>query len=169
MMSAPVLETARFTVRRLELTDVTLRYLSWFRKPAAEHIVSGETTHTIDDLKTYVVDKIHRPDVVFLAIIDRMTQLHIGNLKYEPVDLESGHAVFGIFIGEDAFRGKGVTGEVVAVSAAWLKTQGVKEIALGVAADHTSAIRSYEKAGFRIGETPHLPDVPGVHRMVLLL
>ncbi len=168
-MNGPVLDTARFVLRPLMLDDANARYLSWFGDAGAVHIEAQKTTRSLDDLRAYVADKIGRPDVVFLAIIDRATRQHVGNIKFEPVDREQGYTVFGILIGEPAFRGKGLAAEVIAASGAWLKEQGVSEILLGVAVTNNAAIRAYEKAGFRIGTTPHLPELDGVHRMILTL
>lgn len=169
MMDGPVLETDRFILRPLGLSDVNERYLSWFSGADAENISAQKTTHTLQDLRTYVADKVGRPDVAFLAVIDQATQRHIGNIKYEPVDRETGHAVLGIFIGDEAFRGKGVAVEVITASGRWLKGLGIREIVLGVDVENVAAIGAYEKAGFRIGSTPHLPVLDRVHRMILTL
>lgn len=166
-MTYPVLDSERFVLRPLALADVGERYLSWFSDPAATRILARATTHTLNDLRRYLMAKIDRPDVLFLGIFERSSLLHVGNIKFEPVDREKGYAVLGIFIGESSFRGSGVTAEVVAACSPWLKAEGVREIVLGVEMNNAGAIRAYEKAGFRIGETKHLPVTPQVHRMIL--
>ena len=74
-----------------------------------------------------------------------------------------------MLIGDRDFRGRGVAGEIIAATAAWLRQEGLREIVLGVARDNPAAIRAYEKAGFEIGDTPHLPEHAHTHRMVLRL
>ncbi|MGV8951945.1 MAG: GNAT family N-acetyltransferase [Cypionkella sp.] len=169
MTGAPVLQTERFVLRPLGLADVGERYLSWFGDPAAARISAQATTRGLEDLRRYVADRIDRLDVLFLGIFERSSLLHVGNIKFEPVDREQGYAVLGIFIGEAAYRGKGITAEVIATCGGWLKAEGIREVVLGVEMDNHGAIRAYEKAGFRISDTDRLPVTPNVHRMVLTL
>lgn len=169
MMNGILLGTDRFTLRPLQIEDANERYLSWFSDSGASRIAAQKTTRSLADLQGYIADRIGRPDVVFLGIFERATQRHIGNIKFEPVDRQGGYAVFGILIGDAAFRGKGVAAEVIAATGLWLKGQGVREIVLGVDIDNASAIRAYEKAGFHVGETPHIPALAGIHRMILTL
>ncbi|MET3900829.1 ribosomal-protein-alanine N-acetyltransferase [Devosia sp. UYZn731] len=169
MITVPVLETNGFILRPLQVTDVTQRYLSWFSGARAQHIVASATTRTLEDLQAYVIDKLARPEVVFFGIFSRDTGLHIGNVKFEPVDQQAGYAVFGIFIGDADFRGRGVAAEVIAATAVWLKQLGIAQILLGVDAENKAAVRAYEKAGFVVGKTPHLDEQAGVHRMIMRL
>jgi len=73
----------------------------------------------------------------------------------------------GILIGEPAWRGKGVTAEVLTASAQWLKThRHISEVVLGVSEENPAAIRAYEKVGFRLATTPHVPRTdPGIVTM----
>lgn len=156
------IETERFLLRELSDQDVTERYLSWFRDPdAITNISSASSTTTLEELRRYVADRVGRTDVLFLGIFERASGEHIGNLKYEPVDSVRGHAIMGILIGEPAYRGRGVAAEVLGASGRWLKEQrDIREIVLGVGRENEAAIRSYEKVGFRVSPTPHIP-APG--------
>jgi [ribosomal protein S5]-alanine N-acetyltransferase len=169
MTPGPVLETARFTLRPLELADANEHYLGWLGGTGATYITASKTTRSLDDLRSYVAGKIDRDDILFLAIVDRASGRHVGNLKFEPVNRRQGYAVFGILVGEADFRGQGVAAEVIAESATWLRAQGITQILLGVHAENQSAVRAYEKAGFVVGATPYLPPSEGVQHMVLTL
>ncbi|MBL4766395.1 MAG: GNAT family N-acetyltransferase [Rhodobacteraceae bacterium] len=149
------------------MSDVSEDYLGWLKSPASEYILSSASTQTLTDLTAYVANLIDREDVLFLGIFEKNTHRHIGNLKYEPVDVDAGCAVMGILIGETEWQGKGVAQEVLTASALWLaRNRNIKEIILGVDIDHVQAIRAYEKIGFRTGATPYLPSSPGVHPMI---
>ena len=114
--------TKRFLLRPLSEYDVTDRYLSWLNGYVAQKfIISAESHKNISDLRKYVLDRIARDDILFLGIFDKINGLHIGNIKYEPINVILGYAVMGILIGEPAYRGKGVAGEVLHSSAIWLK------------------------------------------------
>jgi ribosomal-protein-alanine N-acetyltransferase len=142
--------TERFRLRSLQESDASERYLSWMQDPAARrYIVAAATTRELADLRDYVRERVGRDDVLFLGIFEKDSELHIGNLKFEPIDVRTGEAVMGILIGDPAWRGKGVTTEVLGESGRWLKQhRGIRRIMLGVEQDNTAAIRAYERVGF---------------------
>jgi ribosomal-protein-alanine N-acetyltransferase len=152
------IETQRFTLRELTPDDASERYLSWLTDGQAQkYIIAAATTRGIDDLRQYIGNRVGRNDVLFLGIFDKINGLHIGNIKYEPIDLTRRCATMGILIGDIDYRGKGVTAEVLAVSARWLqREQSIDRILLGVSADNLPAIRAYEKVGFVIEDSPYL-------------
>ena len=140
----------RFILRPLAESDVTEKYLNWLGDADARRfIIAAATTKGLEDLRAYVRERIGREDVLFLGIFERATGLHIGNIKYEPVNSELGYAIMGILIGDPGYRGKGVTAEVLASSAQWLKRRrNITQILLGVGKKNAAAIRAYEKVGF---------------------
>lgn len=154
--------TDRFHLRELGVDDVTERYLQWFSDAdTTKYIAAAAGTKHLSDLRQYVLERVNRDDLLFLGIFDRATGLHIGNIKYEPVDAERGYAIMGLLIGDPAWRGKGVAAEVLRSSAAWLKDhRRIQQIVLGVSKDNPGAIRAYQSVGFVIADTPH---VPGAH------
>jgi ribosomal-protein-alanine N-acetyltransferase len=157
--------TPRFALRELTAADVTERYLGWLRDAGvARYIAAAATTRDLDDLREYVTQRVGREDILFLGIFDRASGLHIGNIKYEPVDPAKGYAIMGILIGDAAARGTGVAPEVLRATGAWLKHhRGIREIILGVERENVAAIRAYEKVGYRAAATPYIskpgPDV----------
>jgi RimJ/RimL family protein N-acetyltransferase len=147
--------TGRFDLRPLRVPDATERYLGWLRD--ADFVAVSRKDQNIEDLQEFIRARENREDVLFLAIIDRRTKRHIGNIKYEPIDIAAGFAVMGILIGEPEFRGTGVAGEVLEATTAWLKAHlGIHTVVLGVSKNHSAAIRAYEKAGFVLKDTPLL-------------
>lgn len=151
-MHKTTLETERFLLRPLTTQDVTERYRSWFNPETARMgIASARRQPTIEELKTFIAERVSREDVFFFGIFTKDGGEHIGNLKYEPVDSQEGYAVMGILIGQKEWWGKGVAPEVLRATARWLRDRfHVREIILGVMKDNLLARRSYEKVGFRL-------------------
>jgi ribosomal-protein-alanine N-acetyltransferase len=158
----------RYVMRELRLSDVTERYLGWFSDAQARrYIAAAASTRELSDLKHFVQERVDRADVLFLGIFDKATSLHIGNIKYEPVNSELGYAVMGVMIGDPAYRGKGVTPEVLRASGEWLNEhRNIRQIVLGVHKDNREAIRAYEKAGFAIASSPYVSPSPDSLTMV---
>ncbi len=169
MAIAMEIEAGRFVLRSLTARDVTERYLGWLRESDAKRYISAaRDTKDLADLKRYVSERADREDVLFLGIFEKTTGVHVGNIKYEPVDSRLRYAIMGILIGDSAFRGKGVTAEVIRASGEWLRDhRNIEQIVLGVEDGNRAAVRAYEKAGFVISTTPHIPQTsPEITTMV---
>jgi RimJ/RimL family protein N-acetyltransferase len=126
------------------------RYLSWFEDSKAKEFISY-TTSSLDELKDYIKTKNANPASLLLGIF--ADGEHIGNIKYEPIDLVNKTATMGILLGEAQWRGKGVAAEVIPASADYLaKNFHIETIILGVDKGNTPAVSAYNKLGFEISE-----------------
>ena len=157
----PEIVTNRFLLRPLDVKDVSDRYVAWLGDPViGQYISSAANRPTLADLKQYVLQRVFRDDVVFLGIFEKESGLHIGNIKFEPVNSELGYTIMGILIGDSNWRGKGVAAEVLIASADWLRRhRNINQIALGVSRSNVRAIAAYRKVGFVEHTTDLIPDV----------
>ncbi len=166
------IQTSRFILRLLSEDDVSETYLSWFKdRDAKKYIYAAGSVKDKEYLKEYIRVRKNRPDVIFWGIFEKNTNLHIGNIKYEPIDSEKRSAVMGILIGDVSFRGKGVSGEAIRATAIFLKNQrNIKEILLGVHKENLMAIHAYQKLGFREKEDSNLKaDAPSSDILEMVL
>ena len=149
------IDTQRFFLRPLTPADATDRYLGWFRDQTTQRfIVTAKDTSGLSFLREYIEQKSGRPDILFLGIFLQENGQHLGNIKYEPVNIEEGYAVMGILIGDPDWRGQGVATEVLDASAHWLKAhRGIDEIVLDVKRENHAAIHAYQNSGFIIEDT----------------
>lgn len=139
--------TSRFELRPIGIDDVSPRYAGWLSDLASSQFITAKLD--LVGLRQYVLERSGREDVIFLGIFEKITGLHIGNIKYEPVNSEKGYAVMGILIGEEDWRGKGVAVEVISASAEWLRIhRNITAIILGVDRANLAAISAYQKLGF---------------------
>ncbi len=149
--------TKRFILSHLTVNDVTERYLGWLNDSVTAKYISSRLN--IFELRKYVLERCGRDDILFLGIHDKCTGLHIGNIKYEPVNSILGYAIMGILIGDSQWRGKGVAAEVLLATARWLNhNRHIKEIILSVDKKNISAIRAYSKVGFREKSTTYIKN-----------
>lgn len=149
------IETERFYLRSLTPSDATDRYLSWFKQDIIQkYIVSAANYRNISDLRQYIQEKSNKMDLLFLGIFTLSNNLHIGNLKYEPVDTALRYAVLGILIGESQWQGLGVAPEVISASNQWLfQNFGIDTFVLGVDRQNLRAVNVYKRIGFCEKET----------------
>jgi RimJ/RimL family protein N-acetyltransferase len=144
-----VIETTRFILRPLTIADVSPRYLSWLSEDRVLRFINGARgDNQIEELKSYVAQREGRVDVLFLGIFTHAGE-HIGNIKYEPIDLIQKYAVMGIMIGQLEWQGKAVAQEVITKTTKWLNEfLDIKSIFLGVDNMNINAIKAYERCGF---------------------
>ncbi len=147
-------------MRQLNQDDVSERYLDWLNdNTAKKFITAASQENSLSDLRRFIAERENRSDVLFLGIFDLTTGLHIGNIKYEPVDSVKRYAVMGILIGDVHYRSKGVAGEVITASSIWLgKKRNVSQILLGVHIDNMAAVKAYQNIGFEVTSSPHLSN-----------
>jgi len=147
-----IINTERFQLKTLTVDDATEEYLSWFSssKEVGEYIAYAKTNADINKLRQYVKEREDREDVLFLGIFTDSGQ-HIGNIKYEPINLKDKSATMGILIGDKEWRGKGVATEVIKDSGKYLKENyKIKYIDLGVNKDNIAAVSAYKKMKFKV-------------------
>jgi RimJ/RimL family protein N-acetyltransferase len=142
-MSAFELSTERFLLRTLTESDASTEYLSWLSSPFIM-----DKSKSLSALKTYIKQFDNVAEAYFLAIIDKVTYKHIGNIKfifhnkYKEVEM-------GILIGDVNYRGIGAAAEVIRCFGFFSATHyQTKSMILGVEIENTPAISAYKKLGF---------------------
>ena len=151
-MKSPFLIGTHVYLRPLEFEDLNERYLSWLNDPVVNrYLESGIFPSTKEDLEKFFRQVTGTRDHVILAIMEKETDQHIGNVKLGPINWVHRKATFGILIGDKQFWNTGIGTEVtqLAVEYAFFRLN-LRRIDLGVYAEHEVAVRSYEKVGFRI-------------------
>jgi ribosomal-protein-alanine N-acetyltransferase len=154
-----VISTNRFSLRTLAPDDVSNRYVSWFGDyEVGQYISAAAFKPSLNSLQKYVRERSGRDNVIFLGIFEKKSGLHIGNIKYEPMNSALRYAVMGVLVGEPGWRGKGVAAEVLLASAEWLwQHRNIRQIILGVSCDNIAAIKAYSKVGFIEEPTKFVP------------
>lgn len=145
------LETERFLLQILNPnTDNLDAYLSWMRdKNSNLFIQSINPDMTLTQLREYIIEKNLDDSVIFFGIFDKSNMQHIGNVKLEPV-IHGKHAVLGILIGEQDWRGQGVGFEVLSrlITFCFIELN-LRELRLAVDVENTKATALYRKLGFK--------------------
>ena len=84
-------------------------------------------------MRKFIAEREDNDVVTFLGIFTRSKGFCIGNIKYEPINMDLKYAVMGILIRDSEWRGKGVAAEVINKSADWFHNKkGINEIILGL-------------------------------------
>ena len=139
-------------LRPLERTDLNERYLSWLNDPeVTRYTETGTFPTSAEDLENYYRSVTGSKNDVMLAVVEKKSGRHVGNVKLGPIHWVHHRATFGILIGEMEFWGKGVGLEATRLMVEYgFQRLNLHRIDLGVFAEHEEAVKCYKKAGFKV-------------------
>lgn len=144
----PVLEGAAVRLRPIADADTDL-IVKWRNTPSVVQNFIFRQTFTPEMHRSWLATKVATGQVVQYIIIDKADDKPIGSVYYRDIDNHNRSAEYGIFIGEESARGKGLGTETAKlfIDFGFAELQ-LHRISLRVLAENTAARRSYEKAGF---------------------
>jgi [ribosomal protein S5]-alanine N-acetyltransferase len=144
------LEGKRIYLRFLMEEDVTEQYCSWINDPEINEYLEAKST-TFEDQKRYIRDKFHDTSCLFYGIFTKESDLHIGNVKLEPVNDSEKPADISVIIGEKEFWGKGFSTEAYTVLIRHLfRNDLLGKITTGCYKENIGAFKIAQKIGFSI-------------------
>ena len=146
------LRGAKVYLRPLERTDLNETYLSWLNDvEVTRYLETGTFPTTYQDLEKFYQRVTGATSEVIFAIADRKSHQHIGNVKLGPIHWVHRRAILGIMIGAKKFWGKGVGEEATRLMVEYgFFRLNLHRIGLGVFEEHESAVRCYQKVGFKV-------------------
>ncbi|MDD5356025.1 MAG: GNAT family protein [Candidatus Omnitrophica bacterium] len=146
------LKGAKVILRPLKKEDINERYLSWMNdQEVVRFMDSGIFPTTLKQLRKFYEGIVGSSSELMLAIVDKKTDLHIGNIKLGGINWIHGFAHLGVMIGDKRYWGKGYGREScrLMLSHAFCR-MNLNKVILGVCVIHDKAVRSYKKNGFKI-------------------
>jgi RimJ/RimL family protein N-acetyltransferase len=103
------LETPNYRLRTLTVADVDGNYRHWLNdQEVVRHNSHGRFPQTAETLKHYVQSVAQQTGQIVLAIIDKKTEQHIGNISLQQISWVDRSAEIAFLLGEKSFWGKGV-------------------------------------------------------------
>ncbi len=137
------------TIRPVTEAD-TDKIVRWRNAPSVvEHFIY-RTPLTAADHLNWLHNRVQTGEVAQFIITDEETGEDVGSVYLRDIDLTNQKCEYGIFIGEESCRGKGIGTAAAKLALQYaFETLGMNRVFLRVFADNPRAIKSYEKAGFR--------------------
>jgi RimJ/RimL family protein N-acetyltransferase len=137
-------------LREVRPEDAGKRYYNWMN----DEDITGYTEsrfypYSLDQIKQYVQKMDGSRDAVFLAIIEKESGKHIGNIKIGNINWIHRVADVGIIIGEKQCWGKGyATGAIRLVCDYALNKLNLHKLWAGCYENNIGSIKAFTKAGF---------------------
>lgn len=141
-------EAAGIYLRLMTAEDTDL-IVAWRNKDAVRKNFIYQELFTREGHENWVKNKVETGQVVQMIICDAVTNRPFGSVYIRDIDRENNKAEYGIFIGEDDARGRGMgTAAAKLMLRYCFQEEGLHRVYLRALASNLQAIRSYEKAGF---------------------
>ena len=121
--------------------------------------------------ESWIKNRIETGNVVQMIICSLGTDRPLGSVYIRDIDRQHNTAEYGIFIGENEARGKGIGTAAAGLMLRYcFEEEKLHRVYLRVFADNMQAVRSYEKAGF-VREACLKDDVciDGEYRDIILM
>lgn len=144
------LEGKRIYLREVRPSDVNERYYRWMNDPEITRFLESRfAPNAIENLRDYVAGKLGDRDNIFLAIVLKEEDRHIGNIKLGPIQWIHRLADIGLLIGEKDYWGKGYATEAIQlVSDYAFNVLNLHKVAAGCYGPNEGSARAFQKAGF---------------------
>ena len=144
----PVLTGTAVTLRPITDADTDL-IVKWRNTPSVVQNFIFRQTFTPEMHRSWLATKVATGQVVQYIILDNADGKPVGSVYYRDIDNHNCSAEYGIFIGEESARGKGLGTETARLFTDFgFAGLHLHRISLRVLAENAAARRSYEKAGF---------------------
>lgn len=136
-------------LRKITMED-TDNVVRWRNNPEVRNnfIFRGEFTY--ETHTHWMQTKVASGQVIQYIILTKDGEIPVGSVYFRDVDMINNSAEYGVFIGEDFARKKGIGTEAAKLFSRYgLEELGFHRISLRVLEGNEVAYRTYEKAGFK--------------------
>ncbi len=169
-MSVYIDEKTGIYLRPMTYEDTDL-VVKWRNTDAVRKNFIYQALFTRESHENWIKTKVETGEVVQMIICEAGTDKPVGSVYIRDIDRNHQKAEYGIFIGEEAARGKGYGTSAARLMIRYsFEELGLHRLFLRVYADNQQAIRSYEKAGFE--KEAYLREdvcIDGVFRDIVLM
>ena len=123
--------------------------IKWRNAPSVMENFIYRTPFTREAHLNWYHNRVLTGDVAQFIIVDTDTNTDVGSVYLRDIDKQNQKCEFGIFIGEESCRGKGIGTKATKLILDYaFKELKLNRVFLRVFAKNERAIKSYEKAGF---------------------
>ena len=124
--------------------------IKWRNAPSVMENFIFRTSLTREAHLNWYNNRVSTGDVAQFIIVDTATNTDVGSVYLRDIDRNNQKCEFGIFIGEESCRGKGIGAKASKLILDYAFNElELNRVFLRVFAKNERAIKSYENAGFK--------------------
>jgi [ribosomal protein S5]-alanine N-acetyltransferase len=140
----------RIYLRDVRASDATPRYVAWLADPDVNRYLETRFQHHSQaDIVRYIEAMRKAADAVFLAIVRRADDVHLGNLRLGEIDRYHKTATVALLIGEKTAWGQGYGSEAIALAGRYaFDALGLRKLTARVYANNLGSLQAFLNAGW---------------------
>lgn len=148
----PFLTGSRIYLREVRLTDVNESYYKWMNDPeVTQYLESRFYPQSMESISEFVKNQTGDQNNVFLAIILKEGDFHIGNIKIGPINWIHRFAEVGILIGDKTSWGKGYGTEAIGLVVKYaFNILNLHKLTAGCYNSNQGSLKAFQKNGFEV-------------------
>lgn len=165
-----IISGEKIILRPITREDTPL-IVKWRNTPSVRKNFIFRETFTEEMHERWLDTKVVSGEVVQYIIVEKSGNRPVGSVYFRDVDGKNRSAEYGIFIGEESARGKGLGSETARLFTDFgFAELGLHRISLRLLSGNLAAEKSYEKAGFvREGVFRDMVYLDGEYRDVVFM
>jgi RimJ/RimL family protein N-acetyltransferase len=142
----------RIYLREVRQDDVTESYHCWMNDTQiTRYTESHYYPSSMESLRKYVDEKQKSRDEIFLAIIEKKNNSHIGNIKLGPINWIHRVGDIGILIGEKDCWGKGYASEAIGLIVDYaFNILGLHKLTAGSISLNKGSVKAFQNNNFEV-------------------
>lgn len=146
------IEGKRIYLREVRPSDVNERYYRWLNDPEVTRFLESRYfPNSVEQIRDFVAGKLGDRDNVFLAVVLKEEDRHIGNIKLGPIQWIHRLADIGLLIGEKDCWGQGYATEAIQLFSDYaFNVLNLHKVTAGCYAPNEGSARAFRKAGFAV-------------------
>ncbi len=137
-------------LRELQTNDLDGNWYKWFNNEEVTRYQDKRIyPNTYEKQLKYYNYLLESNEDVVMAIIDKKTEIHIGNIGLHKINYIHRRSEIGIVIGEEKFQGKGYGGLCIEAFVKYaFDILNLNRLTAIVMEENISSLKIFEKAGF---------------------
>lgn len=137
-------------LRHMQPSDANEAYYRWMNDEEVNRFLESRfSVHTLENLRDYIASRRQSNNELFMAIVRKSDERHIGNIKLGPINEIHRFADIGIIVGEKDCWGKGCATEAIKLITDYsFRVLMLNKLTAGCYSSNRGSARAFEKAGF---------------------
>lgn len=144
------IEGGKVYLREVRESDVNEDYYVWMNdSEITQHLETRFYPNSMPRILSFVKSKFEDPNNVFLAIISKDSDKHIGNIKLGPINWIHRTGEIGIVLGDKQMWGKGIATETLTLMSTYAFNKlNLRKLTAGCYSNNNGSEKAFVKAGY---------------------
>ena len=152
MITKSLIKSKKITLKNLNLKNYNKEYCRWLNNKEINKFLEVRfKKQNKKSIENYIVNSNKNPNCLLFGIFLIKNNIHIGNIKLEPINFEHKRGIIGLFIGKKEYWGKGIASDSIRIISQYAKTKlSLKKLVAGCYSNNIGSKKAFLNAGYKV-------------------